>query len=129
MLEPLPHWHKMRQMEPPQWELAWRLRRHPRWRWRSGMGMIYPDGRFMSYQGVVLPGGEPLPYLLNERTAGCLIGLLSETGEGWQRALAEALCGCSDWREGAALALLTRWSGGGATEDHGQPSNPAQRAW
>jgi hypothetical protein len=45
------------------------------------MGMIYPDGRFMSYQGVVLPGGEPLPYLLNERTAGCLIGLLSETGE------------------------------------------------
>ena len=94
------------------------------------MGMIYPDGRFMSYQGVVLPGGEPLPYLLNERTAGCLIGLLSETGEGSQRALAEALCGCSDWREGAALALLTRWSGGGgATEDHGQPSNPAQRAW
>lgn len=99
----------MRHMKPAQWELAWRLRRDPRWAWRSGMGMLYPDGSFTTYQGFLLPAGEPLPYLVNDRTAGCLMGLLAESGPGWQGLLGEELAAAEDWREGVARALLRRW--------------------
>lgn len=104
----------MRHMKPAQWELAWRLRRHPRWAWRSGMGMLYPDGSFANYQGFILPAGEPLPYLLNDRTAGCLMGLLAESGAGWAEGLHAELERTEDWREAVARALLSRWECSGA---------------
>lgn len=96
-------------MPPEAWALAWRLRRHPRWVWRSGMGLLYPDGSYAVYQGFLLPHGEPLPFLLNERTAGCLMGLLAETGQGWPRGLTPRLEEGGDWRIAVATALLERW--------------------
>ncbi|MCB9764808.1 MAG: hypothetical protein H6739_33845 [Alphaproteobacteria bacterium] len=109
MLKPLHHWKRMRHMAPPEWELAWQLRRSPSFCWRSGMGMLYPDGSYATYQGFILPHGDPLPYLLSDRTAGCLMGLLSETGPGWQTTLREHLEGGGDWRIAVACGLLERW--------------------
>lgn len=109
MLHHLDHWTRLRHMRPEQWELAWKLRCHPRWTWRSGMGLIYPDGAYTVFQGFLLPHGEPLPLLVNDRTAGCLMGMLADTGAGWSGALVEALERREDWREAVGLALLQRW--------------------
>lgn len=97
-------------MRPEQWALAWNLRRDARWAWRSGMGIIYPDGAYTVFQGFLLPHGEPLPFLANDRTAGCLMGMLADTGPGWSEALVRCLAERRDWREGVAAALLSRWS-------------------
>lgn len=116
----------MRHMAPEGWSLAWRLRRHPRWVWRSGMGLLYPDGSYAVYQGFLLPHGEPLPYLLNERTAGCLMGLLSESGPGWIPGLTSELEAQEDWRLAVAEALLARWTAleGGPTTPSGWSPRP-----
>jgi hypothetical protein len=111
-MSPLQTWSKLPHMTPAQWALAWRLRHSRRWRWLLQMGEIYEDGSFRRHEGVIVRRDEPLPMLLDEPTAGRLIGQLASTGPGWDEELRRALLQAPDWREAVALALLRRWSEG-----------------
>ena len=89
-------------MRPATWALAWELRHHPRWRWRLHMAEIYLDGSMRRHDGVLSRADEPLPFLLDDATAGRLLGLWIEaSGRQELRLTAD-----QDWREEVARALL-----------------------
>lgn len=110
-MAPLETWSHLPHMSPAQWALAWRLRHCRMWRWQLQMGEIYVDGSFRRHEGVIVRRDEPLPMLLDDPTAGRLLGQLAASGSGWQDELGRALQQAQDWREAVALALLRRWTG------------------
>ncbi|MCB9762268.1 MAG: hypothetical protein H6739_20885 [Alphaproteobacteria bacterium] len=98
-------------MSPPETPelLAQALRRSSNWTWVSGMLIVYGNGRRALYRGVVDGPGEALPVLKHDATAGCLMGLLAETGPGWQAVLTEEMARGGDWRLAVARALWRQW--------------------
>jgi len=105
----LDRWMGLPHMAPDQWALAWALRNHKNWRWRLQMGEIYIDGSFCRHEGVIARIDEPLPFLLDDPTAGRLLADLARTGDGWSEDLVDMMGRCEDWREAVARALIRRW--------------------
>ena len=94
-------------MRAQTWALSWELRHHPRWRWQLHMAEIYLDGSMRRHDGVLSRADEPLPFLLDDATAGRLIGLWSEAVDGQVLRLTAD----QDWREEVARSLLRAWRG------------------
>ena len=107
-LAPLSHWQAMPHMAPEAWALAWALVHHPAWSWDLYMGEIYPDGSFSRHEGIIARLDQPLPMLLDDCTAGRLLGRLSQTGPGWVELLRDQLQH-HPWHLAVAHAVLSRW--------------------
>ncbi len=113
-LAPLSHWQAMPHMAPEAWALAWELVHHPAWTWCLYMGEIYADGSFTRHEGVIGRLDQPLPMLLDDCTAGRLLGRLALTGPGWVSSLLDELQR-HPWHLAVAYAVLQRWKAGQPT--------------
>jgi len=113
-LAPLSRWQALPHMAPEGWALAWELAHHPAWSWQLYMGEIYLDGSFTRHQGVIVRLDQPLPMLLDDCTAGRLLGRLALTGPGWVPSLLTQLQ-LHPWHLAVAYALLQRWETGDST--------------